>query len=212
MLLQQFFLSARNAADALPLTHAAAWNCARASQVLLVAWPDSIRSPNRHGEFPIHCVDTDATEALDVLLSAWSESILQPNRYGRTPVHQAADGVSCTGLRRMLQRCPEAARIPSATSPREYPIHTAVGNDSLEGVDLLLEAWPEGIRAVTDSGDLPIHQEAVRLDMCSSTAILERLLAAWPESVHVANRWGRSPVEIAQGKNSEALRLLSTYT
>ena len=93
----------------------------------------------------------------------------------------------------------ETARKPS-TPQYELPLHLAVGprQASLEVIKLLLRANPMAVRAQTseDYGSLtPLH---VACTFGVPYVILKEMVVACPEAIHIRDKYGRTPWDIAK--------------
>ena len=140
---------------------------------LVKAAPRALQLQNSQGDSPLHllvsspacsaAVNVDeavisAEEAVSVLLQSSAETALLQDSTGATPLHTAiASGAHEDVLLRLFEAKPEAAKV--ADERGMLPLHyaAAFGDTPLTIVELLVEADPDAITAVTVNGDTPLH-------------------------------------------------------
>jgi ankyrin repeat protein len=98
-------------------------------QLLIDAFPESLRQENDKGRIPLHklCLNNNLDD----------------------------DDVGLGILKLLLERCPESLRHTSNRG--SLPIHAAAMNQSLEFCRLLIEAYPGSERITNEYGVLPFH-------------------------------------------------------
>jgi len=162
-------------------------------ELLLNAWPDSIRMRNNNmGYLPIHslcCGKMGKTNSVDI-------------------------------LRCMLSIDPTLAR---ETNDIDYlPIHHGICK-SFAFCKELIDAYPESLRVRTSEGSLPIHKACGIHYACSFRSrdraevvkTIQYMLELYPESIHARDREGCLPIhsavrggKSAKGKKAEIVELL----
>jgi ankyrin repeat protein len=97
-------------------------------QLLIDAFPDSVRNENNYGLMPLHqlCFNNNLDEEIAVAI-----------------------------LKLLIERCPESVR--HATEGGKLPIHIAASYQSPEFCRTLIEAYPGSERITNDNGSLPFH-------------------------------------------------------
>jgi ankyrin repeat protein len=73
------------------------------------------------------------------------------------------------------------------------PLHAAVMSGDMESVRLLLERWPEGVRAQNSAWYTPLHVAAEQ----GKTDMVRLFLEHWPEGLKVENWYGNTPLHAA---------------
>lgn len=92
-----------------------------------------------------------------------------------------------------LGTCPEAARTPDAVLGW-LPIHIACKHDaSVAVLDMLVQAYPEGLSTADKDGNLPLHYACA----LESPECARYLLQACSETVSLKNNKGQTPLHLA---------------
>ncbi len=108
-------------------------------------------------------------------------------------------------LRSLLEYFPGAA---GATIDRKgwTPLHLALTNKSvtLNIIQLLIDAAPDSLRSVSNSGHMPLHIlcGSKEMNKSASVEILKLLIEKYPEAVRFADNEGALPIHIAAGSKT----------
>jgi hypothetical protein len=142
-------------------------------------------------------------------------------------LHELAKSKTMTSAKAVQQARDALKRCPSAATELEdvtkyLPLHYAASTASASSValaKLFLTEHPEGAKAVTVVGKLPIHLCSYCTSTSSTTAtvvdLAEQLLRAYPEGLRSADRLGLTPLHLAcksiDGKNKHVKLALVKY-
>ena len=175
-------------------------------ELLLNAWPDSIRMRNNSRYLPIHslcCGKMGKTNSVDILrcmLSIDPTLARETNDIDYLPIHHGICK-SFAFCKELIDAYPESLRV--RTSEGSLPIHKACGyrgGRSANTIRYMLELYPESINARDSEGLLPIHH-AVRGRKPAEgkkAEIVELLLMYDPEAAtQKTTRLGRLPLHMA---------------
>ena len=107
-------------------------------------------------------------------------------------------------MKAFVDICSEAARTPDSVH-QSLPIHIACEHDaSVEVLDVLVHAYPEGLAKSDSDGNLPIHY-ACSLE---SPECAIYLLKAWPASVMTKNNKGQTLLHLACSRYDVSVELV----
>mmetsp|Transcript_12625 Transcript_12625/g.15909 ORF Transcript_12625/g.15909 Transcript_12625/m.15909 type:complete len:815 (+) Transcript_12625:42-2486(+) len=82
---------------------------------------------------------------------------------------------------------------------RCLPLHATCSHNPPESVmRILMEAYPEAVRATDSTGRLPLHHACCH---GASERVIELLLMSHPESLNVKDIWGRTPLATAESSS-----------
>ena len=138
-------------------------------QLLLDAFPESVRHEAKTGYMPLHYLCCNEIDYLfDEVPGYWDE-------------------VAIDVLKLLIEKCPESVRHVAGG---ELPIHSAARYQSPEFCRILIEAYPESERMANNKGALPF------LLACgfNSHATAEYLYKLYPESINMATTCGLYPI------------------
>ena len=137
-------------------------------QLLIDAFPDSVRHETNYNELPLHClsngmiVDEEvAVEILKLLLERCPESVQRTTVEGNLPINFPAATRSPEFCRILVEAYPES--VTMTDNEGCLPFHLACGsrNDNIATVKYLYQLYPESINVADDNGCYPIH-DAIR--------------------------------------------------
>jgi len=150
-------------------------------ELLLNAWPDSIRMRNNSRYLPIHSLccgkmgEPNSVDILRCMLSIDPTLAREMNDIDYLPIHHGICK-SFAFCKELIDAYPESLRV--RTSECSLPIHKACGS-SANTIRYMLELYPESIHARDREGLLPIHivvRGGKPLAKSKKTEIVELLL------------------------------------
>ena len=151
--------------ELLPIHHATYGKATSFCQVLIDAYPESLRVGTRSGMLPIHiaCSENDRADAVDTIqymLELHLESINVICGYGSAPIHLAAQGRRADIVELILKYDPKAASKATRNQNNpNFPLHWACAynyTDHVEVVEVLYDAYPQAINKYNSEGKTPL--------------------------------------------------------
>jgi len=181
---------------------------------LIEAEPSCIRIVDHFERTPLFlaCSNKHITlEVVQLLYISWPEASRQGNDDGWLPIHglccneQLDDNASLEILRFMLGIDPGLVR---AEGPDEHlPIHYAIRRMAFEPCKLLIDSYPESLRAAeNERGMMPIHMICtISYGRPDTIDTMKYMLELDPDLINVTNRNGVYPIHIAAGSKRVAI-------
>jgi ankyrin repeat protein len=205
-----------NRGGMLPIHIAATHQSPEFCRKLIEVYPGSERMTNENGlPFHVACLNNSVATA-KFLYELYPESINVADNDGYYPIHYAITGLKNRSnpkdgiaiVKFLLDCNPDAL-----SSTGEPPLHFACSTSdvTLNIVQLLIDALPDSLRHVDDTGHLPIHKlcRNKSLNEEVKVGILKFLLERCPESARHVDRDGDLPIHIAAARQSpEFCRIL----
>jgi ankyrin repeat protein len=151
------------------------------------------------GDRPLHCyVRRNDTAAMRTILQrganvdSASEASASRRTPGpdRTPLYEAVQRRRMDAVKILLEF---GADVKKGDLMMNTPLHAAVWSEDMELVRLLLERWPEGVRAHNWVLTTPLHAAAER----GKTDMVRLFLGHFPEGLRVKNGYGNTPLHAA---------------
>ncbi len=131
-------------------------------ELLLDAFPESIRHEDNSGCMPLHLFcgtknldDGAGLDILKLLLEKCPESVRHATTEGDLPIYLAAALQSPEFCRTLIEAYPGSERITRDDGVLLF--HFACGNNTLATVKYLYELYPESMNVATNLGYYPIH-------------------------------------------------------
>ena len=130
--------------------------------ILIDAYPESLRIESDDGWLPIHyaceCGNRDDTaDTIQYMLELDPELINAENSDGYLPIHRAAMNGGTKLIELLLKFGPDAATKENNDGGRWLPLHLAcIYDTNLSSIQVLYDSYPEAILARTDSGRTPL--------------------------------------------------------
>jgi ankyrin repeat protein len=157
-------------------------------EFLVEACPQLVRTKDKHGQIPLHCIsDQTQLDAVESLVSQDREALHALDNEGRVPLHSAVENEGWGEVVDFLiDAAPQSVHVRTSTNG-SLPIHLAIQNIEYDpdgefaAVRSLVEAWPESLQEATAEGLLPLHCAA----QCAKFPLVRLLAEECPESVRV---------------------------
>lgn len=175
--------------------------------------PSSIRMLDKHGNTPLQlaCMNSNMNlNILQFLYNEYPEAMRIPDNDGYLPINnlcsnrRISDTNSIAILRFILDIDNAFAR--GGNGGGRLPIDDAAMNKSKAFCKVLVDAYPESVRDVENTGSLPFHM-ACRLNNDVDT--IQYLLDLYPESINARERGGYLPIHCAATHgNTKAVQFL----
>ena len=154
-------------------------------KLLLAAWPEGVHARDKRGRVPLHAACSfewvgfglsDRLEVVQLLLQLWPDGAKVADDLGRLPLHDAVFSGNLEAARLILNQWPAGVEVVDSFG--RVPLHIAAGEmvavdrdelllyvqfrsivsgDYLELVQLLVEAWPEGLTVADHRGRTPLY-------------------------------------------------------
>jgi len=155
---------------------------------------------------PLHllCQNSYVTlEVVNLIYNKWPYAIRKRDKFGYLPIHRLCsnehlnDIASLDILRFLINIDPTLMR--EATGEAMFlPIHHAVANKSTPFCKVLIESYPESLRALTTRfGRFPIHEACRKGSRDDKVETIEYMLKKYPESINARDSIGRLPIHCA---------------
>ena len=156
---------------------------------------------NKTGLYPLHfAVLLQKPELVKDLLGAPGIDVNQANKDGTTPLHYAARRGEPEVVQ-ILLRAPEID-VNKANEFEETPLHYPAEQGNTEVVQILLGATEIDVNKVElYGGETPLHYAAEQ----GKSEVVKALLNAQGIDVNLADKWTRTPLEIAVEKGHTAI-------
>lgn len=181
----------------------------RAMRDLLTRCPTAATIRARLYGLPLHCaIMADFIEAVSSLLSVFSDGVRVPLPIGgmrQLPLHLASHVGSVEIIRELLSLWPES--IHQVDDNKCLPIHCALRGPvpyvsasfrslRLPALQVLIAAWPEGVREFNTFGCSPLDEGFCTLGgsdggELNHRPILDALISAWPTCFSSRNHEGQ---------------------
>jgi ankyrin repeat protein len=130
-------------------------------QLLIDAFPDSVRHEDNGGSMPLHCLcannNLDEEVRMDILkllVERCPESVRHTNRCDRLPIHIAAAHQSPEFCRVLIEAYPGSERISNGHG---LPFHVACFCNTVATAKYLYQLYPESINVADNDGWHPIY-------------------------------------------------------
>lgn len=155
---------------------------------LIRANPAALRSQSPDGLLPLHLAASQPSpdpEVIDVLLQSYPDASRCLDAYGRYPIHLASSAASPNAevVTMLIKACPES--LSQGDAAGWLPIHLAAwasggeAGPSIDVIRAIAEKNPNGARAATRGGLLPLHcAVSVPSPSCEVAALLLSLYPA----------------------------------
>ena len=131
-------------------------------QLLIDAFPDSVRHEDNKGRMPLHKLcnnknldDEVGLEILKLLLERCPESVRHAAEGGRLPIHLAAGFQSLEFCRILIEAYPASGRL--ALSIGALPFHVACQFNNVATAKYLYQLYPESMNVADNNGFHPIQ-------------------------------------------------------
>jgi ankyrin repeat protein len=173
-------------------------------QLLLDAFPDSLRHESSNGWLPLHSLicnkHQDEEVGLDVLklfLEGYPESARKATRKGNLPIHIAATWQPLEFCRLLVEAYPGSERMTNNNGA--LPFHAACQSNTVTTAKYLYDLYPESINMVGNSGAYPIHCAILGLkdrkdNIEAAIDVVQFLLDRNPNVVVSQKRQGKLPL------------------
>ena len=147
---------------------------------------------------------------MKALVAAYPDSLLLKDSAGDLPLHLACrerSSKSVIGI--LLSEEPQAAKVKDDEG--RLPLHLACRQGTpVQVVDSLIICYFRGSRTPDSYQLLPIHWACAQN---ASPAVVEALLRANPDSVDLKDKWGRTPLSLAQAStNSDKEKIIEALS
>lgn len=189
----------------------------RRVQNVLQEYPELCRERGERDRLPLHeAIENGASfEVLQQLVTSFPESLAISDEYGNTPLHRACvyfDNYSFGLQVYKLLLSPEAVR--SRNYNRCLPLHIYVDAErelNLEVVTLLVDAYPESVKAVQNDLRMPLHvvlrSQAAQVNL----PVITYLAKKCPQAVRQSRMDCQTPLHVAcfqAGKDDAMLAII----
>ena len=169
------------------------------------------------GAAALTCVDGDTAlhmatvqeceiQLLELLVEAHAGAAMVQNDIGLLPLHTACySKKSLDTVKLLLKVYPMGARITSETGL--LPVNIAAEYSSAEVLELVLQAYPEGINnsSVEDLNNTPLMKAVIS----GNEECVKFICENYPTTIHKANVHGRNAFHVAaEGDNVNILKML----
>lgn len=159
---------------------------------------------------PIHkaCENKAPSEVIKALIAAFPESLMLKDSGGNLPLHIACrERNSKAVVAALLSAEPNAAKVQDDEG--KLPLHLACRQGvAVQIVDSLIVCYYRGARTPDLYDLLPLHWACAQN---ASVNIIESLLRANPDSVDHKDKWGRTPISLANAStNPEKEAIIKT--
>ena len=146
------------------------------------------------------CENKAPSEVVKALISAYPDSLMLKDSAGDLPLHLACrERSSKSVIGALLSEEPVAAKVKDDEG--RLPLHLACRQGtSVQVVDSLIICFFRGSRTTDAYELLPIHWACAQN---ASPSLIESLLRANPDSVDLKDKWGRTPLSLAQASTNE---------
>jgi ankyrin repeat protein len=171
--------------------HYTALHAARSTamvQLLFVYRADPERQDQRQRQ-PLHCYANRSNIAVMRMVLQRGVSVDGGGSAGgnSTPLHHASTAAAA----RLLLEFGADPRICCERSAST--LHFAAAYGHIAVIHVLLQRWPEGIRAEDEQGHTPLHYATMR----GKTSAVWMLLVRWPQGARSKSKCGTTPLHIA---------------
>lgn len=151
-------------------------------KVLIDIFPDSVRIVDPYfRRLPLHfsCMNKPNEEVVAMLLAAYPEGAKQKSRRDkRLPIHHACAGRASPKIIKMILE--HSPSVDIADSYGMLPLHIAcIRNAPMGVIDVLLNAFPQGVYSVTSNGNTPADCLRLLPDSENKREIFELLKTAY---------------------------------
>lgn len=155
----------------------------------------------RWKSLPIHqaCETKAPSEVVKALIAAYPDSLMLKDSAGNLPLHLACrERASKSVIGALLTEEPNAAKVKDGEG--RLPIHLASRQGiSVQIIDSLIICYYRGSKTTDDYELLPIHWACAQN---ASPELVQRLLRANPDAIDVKDKWGRTPLSLAQASTN----------
>ena len=149
-----------NADGYLPIHQATSHHSFAFCKFLIDGYPESVKVTGPEARLPIHeaCYRSrdDTADTIQYLLELYPESLHARNEHGWLPIHDAACGGNVKTVELLLMHDPTAASKETTENSRDLPLHIDSINGKIGTVQLLFDAYPEGILTRNHDGKTPV--------------------------------------------------------
>ena len=184
---------------------------------LIEAAPSCIRIVDHFERTPLSlaCSNKHITlEVVQFLYNSWPEASRLGDDDGYLPIHglccneQLDDNASLEILRFMLDIDIDPGLVRAEGPDEHLPIHYAIRRMAFEPCKVLIDAYPESLRAYSDRM-LPIHIACRNGSRVDTIDTIQYMLELDPDLINVMNRNGVHSIHIAAGsKRVDIIELL----
>jgi len=169
--------------------------------------PTLVRERDGLDYLPIHhavrsAANRKSLEFCKVLIDLYPESLRVGTNTGSLPIHKAYDIEIAQYL---LELYPES--INTQDRYGMLPVHEAAVGRNIDKVELLLARDPDAASKMTNDESLPLHLA------CGSyhgyLEVVKALFDAFPQAIHMCNREGQIPFELASNLKTSDLDIIN---
>jgi ankyrin repeat protein len=145
------------------------------------------------------CENKAPSEVIKSLITAYPESLMMKDSFGDLPLHLACrERGSKAAIAVLLSKEPAAAQIEDAEG--RLPLHLACRQGvAVQIVDSLIVCYYRAARTPDSYSLIPLHWACAQN---SSLAIIESLLRAHPDPCDLKDKWGRTPLSLAEASTN----------
>jgi len=159
---------------------------------------------------PIHqaCENKAPSEVVKALIAVYPDSLRMKDSAGDLPLHLACrERASKAVIAAILSEEPGAAKVRDDEG--RLPLHLACRQGTaVQVVDSLIVCYFRGTRTPDAYALLPIHWACAQN---ASPSVVEALLRANPDSRDYKDKWGRTPVSLAQASTNPEKEVVIDY-
>ena len=173
-------------------------------RLLIEHFPEALQSPGPSKRLPLHlacATDGIQPSVVQTLLSAYPEAVSKRDKTDSLPLHLACFlGSRLDVVKLLLESYPGAAS--TTRNKGKLPLHICCESPraSIEVVRELVQAYPEGIQARSDtSSSIPLH---VACRSRAPVSVIEFLIKEYPKSLSIEDSEGNTALEIAMKDGS----------
>ncbi len=190
-------------------------------QLLIDAFPDSLRHEDDKGLMPLHTLcnnknldDEVAVDILKLLLERCPESVRHAARNGNLPIHIAARYHSPDFCRTLIETYPGSERMTNDSG--DLPFHFVCQCNTVATAKYLYQLYPESINVADNDGWYPIHCTIFGLKnrkySCKSYIEMVRFLLDCDPNAPLQMRQGKLPLYwVCNWATNDDTRKLNDY-
>lgn len=186
--------------------------------VLLDAYPQSVRKMDEQGYLPIHRLllgkwGENIAEMTSKIMNAFPECLVTPTSMGgELPLHIASKRTECADVINILLCFPDACQYRDRLGkfPLDHALEVMRPNQTI--VQLLVNQYPVILSFPDESGSLKIHQilrKCCLLEKSSYDEVIEILVSGWESSLRVQDGSGYTPLLLACTQNHSLSQIYS---
>jgi len=177
-------------------------------QMLVQAFPDSIRALDNHNNTPLHHVSermwNDDMQILRFILESYPGAAKIANSQGELPLHLAFEydgGHDLESIQLLVDAHPQAAAVLSHNgSTPTYLAFKTLSFDLLPVIQLMTNACPECLKVLDSEGRSQLHlllTESSPNEEDVHLPVFQWVINQWPEALQVKDSSGEMPLHVA---------------